>query len=92
MFGAFGQAVSRLACHFVSALALTEGDLARHGMSKPLLPVQGCRQLTKTDMRWNDYLPRLLVDAETYEVSIDGERVSCEAAQRLPLAQRYFLF
>ena len=47
-----------------------------------LLPVRGCRQLTKTDMRWNNYLPRLHVNPETYEVSIDGERVSCEAAQR----------
>ena len=92
MFGGFGQAISRIACHFVSALSLTEGNLAQHGFTKPLLPVQGCRQLTKTDMRWNDYLPRLHVDAETYEVSIDGQRVSCEAAQRLPLAQRYFLF
>jgi urease subunit alpha len=92
MFGGFGQAISRIACHFVSALALTAGNLCQHGLTRPLLPVQGCRQLTKTDMRWNDYLPRLHVDAETYEVSIDGERVSCAAAPRLPLAQRYFLF
>jgi urease subunit alpha len=92
MFGGFGQAINRIACHFVSALSLTEGDLAQHGLTRPLLPVRGCRQLTKTDLRWNDYLPRLYVNPETYEVSIDGERVSCEAAQRLPLAQRYFLF
>jgi urease subunit alpha len=92
MFGGFGQAIGRIACHFVSALALTEGNLAQHGLTKPLLPVQGCRHLTKADMHWNRYLPQLHVDAETYEVSIDGERVSCQAAQRLPLAQRYFLF
>jgi urease subunit alpha len=92
MFGSFGQATSRLACHFVSTLSLTQGDLGQHGFAKPLLPVQGCRQLTKTDMRWNNYLPRLHVNPETYEVSIDGERLSCDAAQRLPLAQRYFLF
>jgi urease subunit alpha len=92
MFGGFGQAISHIACHFVSALSLTEGNLRRHGLTKPLLPVQGCRHLTKTDMRCNDYLPRLQVNPETYEVSIDGERVGCEAAQHLPLAQRYFLF
>jgi urease subunit alpha len=92
MFGGFGQAIGRIAWHFVSALALTEGNLVQHGLTKPLLPVQGCRHLTKTDMHWNRYLPQLHVDAETYEVSIDGERVSCAAAQRLPLAQRYFLF
>jgi urease subunit alpha len=92
MFGSFGQATSRIACHFVSALSLTQGDLAQRGLRKPLLPVQGCRQLTKTDMRWNDYLPRLHVNAETYEVSIDGQRITCEPAPSLPLAQRYFLF
>jgi urease subunit alpha len=92
MFGSFGQATGRLACHFVSDLALRQGDLARRGLAKPLLPVQGCRHLTKTDMRWNNDLPRLHVNPETYEVSIDGERVSCDAAPRLPLAQRYFLF
>jgi urease subunit alpha len=92
MFGGFGQAISRTAWHFVSALSLAEGTLVQQGLTRQLLPVQGCRQLTKTEMRWNDYLPRLHVNAETYEVSIDGERVSCEAAQRLPLSQRYFLF
>jgi urease subunit alpha len=92
MFGGFGQAVSRITCHFVSALSLAEGNLASRGVTRPVLPVYGCRQLTKTDMRANDDLPRLHVDPDTYEVSIDGERVSCEAAQRLPLAQRYFLF
>ncbi len=92
MFGSFGRAKTSIACHFVSALSLTQGDLAQRGLSKPLFPVQGCRQLTKKDMRWNDYLPRLHVDPETYEVSVDGERITCEPAQTLPLAQRYFLF
>jgi urease subunit alpha len=92
MFGSFGQATSRITCHFVSALSLTEGTLAQHGFSRPLLTVQGCRHLTKTDMRWNDYLPRLQVNPETYEVSIDGERVTCEPAQSLSLTQRYFMF
>jgi urease subunit alpha len=92
MFGSFGQACQRIACHFVSGLSLTQGNIAQHGLSKPLFPVQGCRQLTKRDMRWNDYLPRLHVDPETYTVSIDGERVTCDPAQTLPLAQRYFLF
>jgi urease subunit alpha len=92
MFGGFGRAIGSIACHFVSELSLTEGNLGRHGLTKPLLAVRGCRQLTKMDMRGNAYLPRLHVNPETYEVSIDGEPVSCEAAQHLPLAQRYFLF
>src|ERR671923_1740360 len=43
MFGGFGQAIGRIAYHFVSALSLTEGHLAQHGLTRPLLPVQGCR-------------------------------------------------
>jgi urease subunit alpha len=92
MFGGFGQATGRIACHFVSGLSLTQGELAPRGLAKPLLPVQGCRRLSKADMRWNDYLPRLQVNPETYEVSIDGERITCDPASTLPLAQRYFLF
>jgi len=92
MFGSYGGAKRSLSCHFVSQLALTQGDIAQRGLSKPLLPVQGCRQLTKQDMRWNDYLPRLSVNPETYAVAIDGQPITCAPAHPLPLAQRYFLF
>jgi len=54
--------------------------------------VRGCRTLSKLDMIHNDYLPRIEVDAQTYEVRADGELLSCEPASVLPLAQRYFLF
>jgi urease subunit alpha len=92
MFASFGQATGHIACHFVSALSLTQGDVAQRGLTKALRPVQGCRQLRKSDMLWNDYLPRLQVNPETYEVSIDGERITCDPASTLPLTQRYFLF
>jgi urease subunit alpha len=92
MFGSFGRAKTSLSCHFVSALSLRQGEIGQRGLAKPLRAVQGCRQLTKKDMRWNDYLPRLQVNADTYAVSIDGERITCEPARILPLAQRYFLF
>ena len=40
----------------------------------------------------NDAVPRIEVDPETYEVRADGERLTCEPARVLPMAQRYFLF
>jgi urease subunit alpha len=40
----------------------------------------------------NSYLPKIDVDAQTYEVRADGELLVCEPATELPLAQRYFLF
>jgi urease subunit alpha len=54
--------------------------------------VTRCRGLGKKDMIHNDALPRIEVDAETYEVRADGERLTCEPARVLPMAQRYFLF
>lgn len=91
MFGALGRARDAVALTFVSQAALDRGALP-HRLRRHLVPVRGTRGLTKRDMRLNDLLPRLEVDPETYDVRVDGERVTCEPADRLPLAQRYFLF
>lgn len=55
-------------------------------------PVHGIRNLTKKDMKNNDATPKLDVDPQTYEVFVDGEKITSEPATELPLAQRYFLF
>jgi urease subunit alpha len=62
------------------------------GLSSRLVAVRGCRGLTKRDMKLNDALPVIQVDAETYEVGADGDLLTCEPASVLPLAQRYALF
>jgi urease subunit alpha len=54
--------------------------------------VSNIRQVTKKDLKLNDYTPRIEVDPETYEVRADGELLTCEPATVLPMAQRYFLF
>jgi urease subunit alpha len=90
MFGSYGQAVNKTAVHFVSNAGV-EGDQLR-GLERRLVPVKGCRVLQKTDLKLNDATPRMDVDPETYEVRADGELLQCEAAEVLPLAQRYFLF
>ena len=36
--------------------------------------------------------PKIEVDPETYEVTADGELLTCAPAEVLPMAQRYFLF
>ncbi|PLZ29939.1 hypothetical protein CBP28_08840, partial [Fischerella thermalis WC559] len=61
-------------------------------LHKQAVAVSGIRQLTKQDMKLNDALPRMEVDAETYEVRANGELLTCEPATVLPMAQRYFLF
>ena len=92
MFGAFGKALTESAVVFASAAAVAQGVGEALGLSKTLIPIEGCRAVTKKDMVLNDYCPKMEVDPETYEVRADGELLTCEPAEVLPMAQRYFLF
>jgi urease subunit alpha len=92
MFGSFGGALARGSLTFVSQAAMAAGLGASLGLRKSLAAVKGCRNVTKRDMRLNDYLPRMQIDAQTYEVRADGVLLTCEPAAVLPMAQRYFLF
>jgi urease subunit alpha len=92
MFGAFGRATGSTSLAFVSQVSLDRGTVARYGLTKRAVAVRGCRDLTKRDMKLNDALPRIVVDAETYQVTADGELLRAKPTEVLPLAQRYFLF
>jgi urease subunit alpha len=92
MFGAYGRATGATSLAFVSQLALERGSVDRYGLAKRAAAVRGCRSVRKRDMKLNDALPRITVDAESYIVTADGEELRAKAASVLPLAQRYFLF
>ena len=92
MFGAFGGALQATSFTFVSQAALANDIRTRLGLGKQVIAVKGTRELQKSDMIHNDYLPKIEVDAETYRVTADGEHLVCEPAKVLPMAQRYFLF
>ena len=92
MFAAYGRAIGSTSLTFVSRAALEAGVPGRLGLGKRVSAVRGCRGLTKAAMVHNSYVPRMEVDAETYEVRADGELLTCEPASVLPMAQRYFLF
>jgi urease subunit alpha len=92
MFGAYGGALHRTSLTFLSKAALNAGIPGKLGLKKNAVAVNRCRGLTKRDMINNDALPRIEVDPDTYEVRADGQLLTCEAAQILPMAQRYFLF
>jgi len=92
MFGGFGKAMTASAVTFVSQAA-AEADVGRQlGLARPVMAVSGIRKVTKKDMVLNDYTPKVEVDPETYEVRADGQLLTCEPAEVLPMAQRYFLF
>lgn len=90
MFGHFGQALNSTSLHFVSQAGAEGGELK--GLNRDLDPVCDCRTIGKKSLKWNDATPKIEVNAETYEVRADGELLTCEPAEVLPLAQRYFLF
>ena len=92
MFGSLGGALHRSSLTFVSGAALAAGVGDRYGLAKPLVAVRGVRTLSKRDLLWNDALPVMSIDPETYEVRADGRLLVCEPATVLPMAQRYFLF
>ena len=92
MFGSFGGAIATTSLTFVSQAALEQGIPTQLRLNKSAVAVSGTRYLSKRNMKLNDVLPRMEVDAETYEVRADGELLTCEPATVLPMAQRYFLF
>lgn len=92
MFGSFGGAIAATSLTFVSQASLEGKTLQKLGLKKSLVPVSNTRNLSKSDMKLNEFLPQMEVDSETYEVRADGELLTCEPATVLPMAQRYFLF
>jgi urease subunit alpha len=92
MFGAFGGATAATSLTFVSQAALEAGIPEQIGLRKTAVAVKDCRSIGKADLPHNTAMPNIEVDPETYEVRADGELLTCEPAQALPLAQRYFLF
>ena len=92
MFGAYGKATAATSLTFTSQAAIDGGLPASLGLQKTAVAVKNCRHIGKADMIHNDAVPKLEVDPETYEVRADGELLTCDPAEVLPMAQRYFLF
>jgi len=92
MFGSFGRAIYSTSFTFLSQAALDREIPKKLGLQKRVAAVKNCRAVKKRDLKLNDYLPKVEVDPETYVVTADGERLTCEPAIVLPMAQRYFLF
>lgn len=92
MFGAYGLARANTCISFVSKAAYDDGIKERLGLKRQVLPVSHCRDIGKRDMKNNDVIADIDVNPENYEVRVDGELITCEAADELALTQKYFLF
>ncbi|MEB3269537.1 MAG: urease subunit alpha, partial [Leptolyngbya sp.] len=92
MFGNYGGAIAATSLTFVSQAGIDAGISERFGLQTPLSAVGNIRSLSKASMKLNTYQPHMEVNPETYEVRADGQLLTCEPADVLPMAQRYFLF
>lgn len=92
MFASYGKGLSNSSITFVSQAAYDNNIKEKLGLQKMVLPVHGIRELTKKDTKLNSETPDIDVDPQTYEVKINGEVLTCEPVDIVPLGQRYFLF
>jgi urease subunit alpha len=92
MFSSFGKSLESSSVTFVSKDSLKLGNLESLKIAKNTIAVENTRNISKKDMVFNNYCPDISVDPETYEVTADGNILTCKPASELPLAQRYFLF
>ncbi|KAF9266359.1 urease [Marasmius fiardii PR-910] len=85
---------------FVSQASLPDLiALPVHGRKRRFEAVKNCRNVKKSDMKWNDFTPKVEVDPEKYEVKVNGEVVSGDpgltlekAAESVALGRAYNLF
>jgi hypothetical protein len=68
-----------------------EGKLReRLGVEKQFVAVEHTRDIFKKSMVHNGATPDITVDPETYEVTADGELLTCAPAEVLPMAAEVF--
>ncbi|KYD13127.1 urease subunit alpha [Saccharococcus caldoxylosilyticus] len=92
MFASYGKALYNTSITFVSKAAFELGIPQKLNLQKIIQPVEHIRSLSKNDMVYNNAMPKIDVDPQTYEVKVDGTLITCEPAEVVPMAQRYFLF
>ncbi|MGV0977945.1 urease subunit alpha [Empedobacter falsenii] len=92
MFGSFGKAVQKTNITFVSQASIDNGTIDSYNLNRVFLPVKNCRNIGKKDLIHNDKTPNIEVNAENYKVYVDGEYITCEPSEVVPLAQLYYLF
>jgi urease subunit alpha len=92
MFGAAPSVAPTLSVSWVAPAALEDGLAERLGLARELVAIADTRATTKADMVANDALPSIVVDPETFVVTVDGDEIEPMPVDVLPLAQRYSLF
>ena len=92
MFGSLGKAASNTSVLFVSQVSLDMGIEEHLDVNKVMLPVKNTRNISKKDMKLNDFIGDIEVNSETYDVTVNGETITSSYQEELPMAKKYFLF
>jgi urease len=88
----FAPLVPATSVLFVSAASISSGVIRSYNLKKRIEAVKGCRKIGKKDMKFNDTMPKMKVDPESYKVEADGVHCTAEPATALPLTQTYFVY
>ncbi|KAL2001679.1 hypothetical protein VTN02DRAFT_1400 [Thermoascus thermophilus] len=88
----FGALLPSTSIMFVSQASIDLGIIASYGIKKRVEAVKNCRNIGKKDMKYNDTMPKMKVDPESYTVEADGMLCEAEPASELPLTQEYFVY
>ncbi len=91
-FGAWGSAIDKACLTFMPTVALEDDLPDKLGLTRTVAEAKNMRNISKADLHFNTATPNIEVDPQTYEVRVDGEVLTSEPADELPMAQRYFLF
>lgn len=91
-FGALGKAAHENSFMFVSQASIDADIKSQYGLEKTLLPVVHTRNIGKKDMKLNDVTAKIDVNPETYAVTIEGEKITSEPVDKVPMSQLYNLF
>lgn len=90
MFGAFGRTLRETCISFVSQAAHQNDIKRRLHLKRQVCPVRRTRQLTKYDMVLNGANPQIDVNPETFDVTINGQRIDVKPAKSFSLGQLYW--
>ncbi|KAK4128121.1 urease [Parathielavia appendiculata] len=88
----FATSLPSTSVAFVSQASVDSGAVGSYDLQKRVVPVRGCRSVTKADMKFNDAMPRMRVDPESYVVEADGVVCEAEPIAELPMAQRCYVY
>ncbi|MED7819826.1 MULTISPECIES: urease subunit alpha [unclassified Francisella] len=88
MFGSFGNTPAKTSAIFVAKASNKEAL----NTEKEILEVKNTRKITKHDMKLNNFVGDVSVDPETYDVKVNGDLITADYMQELPMARKYFLF